>query len=663
MKYLVWIISVVAIFIGALYVVAFTPLGNGLLKSTLELKIQEATKLETQVRTFSLDMSKFDIVLQLSKKNLLFIKGEYSLFSQSFDLVYDIKLEAVEELKSLTNATLKGRVFTNGTLKGDMRFINIDGVSDIAKSDTTYHVELTEFNPTSIIAKIKSADLLSLLELGGQKPYASADVDLDINFKNITPHALDGDILLQTHKGKIDTQLMKSDFNVTVPSTAFSMRLNAKLKGDDVDYKYLLSSNLANITSSGNINPEPLVLDVKYALDIKELAVLKPITNADIRGAFNLKGSAKGTKERLKVNGISDFADSDTVFDISLKDFQPATVKAKIKNMKLQKVLYMVKQPHYTDGLLSIDADISDAKNLKGIVVSKITSGLLDVDYMTKAYKFKSQMPQTTFNMVANTKLNKNIIDTELDFNSDLANLDVKEARFNMTDGSIVSDYLVAIPKLDKLFFVSQRHLRGGLSASGELKKAKDLDLSIHSSIAGGNIYANLHNDDFHAELESIQTLETLHILMYPEIFKATLAGTFDYNFLKEKGGIHANLLDGKFTKNQALDLVKQYGSTDLYQEKFKGSTKADINKENILASLDLQSNNSFIKTKNTKLNSKTQHINSKIDMNANGNIFTIKLSGNASQPQVSIDAQKLIQKKAEEAVKKELGKYFKGLF
>ena len=661
MKYLAWIGGILITIIVAIYIVAFTPFGNGLVKPIVEAKIQEATKLDSKLNIFSLNMSEFEIILELSKSNIVSLKGEYSLFSKAFDIIYDVKMQEIQELKSLTNAPLKGRVFTNGTIKGDMSLINIDGVSDIAMSNTIYHIELTEFNPTSIIAKIDSADLLSLLELGGQKPYASADVDLDVNFKNITPHALDGDILLQTHKGKIDTKLMQNDFNVTIPPTAFTMKLDAKLKGDDVDYKYILNSNLAKITSSGNINPEPLALDVKYALKIKELAVLKPITNADVRGKFNLNGTAKGTKEMLKVNGFSDVADSDTVFDISLKDFQPKTLKAKIQNMKLQKVLYMVKQPHYTDGLFSMNVDISDAnpKALKGTIVSKIDSGLLDSNYMTKAYEFKSKMPKTTYNMVANTKLNKNIIDTKVDFNSNLANLDVNQARFNMTDNSIVTDYLVKVPSLDKMFFVSQRHLRGGITVNGEFKKATDLDLTMHSNISGGKIDAKLHNDDFHADIKSIQTLDAFHILMYPEMFKSSLVGTLDYNLLREKGVMKADLVDGMFTRNQVLDLVKQYAHTDLYKERFKGDVNADIVKENIVASLDLKSDKSFIKTKNTKLNSKTQNINSKIDINANGNPVIIGLTGNASAPKVSIDANKLIQKKAQ----KELGKYIKGLF
>ena len=665
MKYLAWFSGVFIAILLVVYIVAFTSFGNGLLKSTIESKIQQQTKLESKLTTFFLNMSEFEILLELSKSNHISIKGEYSLFSQAFDIIYSVEMEAVEELKSLTNAELKGKLFTNGTIKGNTAFITLDGVSDIAKSDTSYRIELTEFNPTSIIAKVKKADLVSLLELGGQKPYASADIDLDINFKNITPHALDGDILLLTHKGKIDTKLMKSDFNVTVPSTAFNMNLDAKLKGDDVSYRYKLNSNLAKITSSGIVTPEPLTLDVKYGVNIEELAVLKPITNADIRGAFQLDGTAKGTKESLRVNGTSDIASSDTVFDMTLKDFKPATLKASVKHLKLQKILYMVKQPHYTDGNLFLNIDISDAatETLKGTIVSEIKNGLLDSAYLTKTYEFKSKMPKTTFDMKTTTKLNGNLLDTKVDFNSNLATLDVKQARFNMGDSSIVTDYLVKIASLDKLFFVTQRHLRGGISANGEFKKAKDLDLTIHSKIAGGKIDAKLHNDDFHADLKSIQTLDAFHILIYPEVFKSSLIGTLDYNLLKEKGVMKADLVDGKFTQNQMLSLIKQYAHTDLYKERFKGDVRADINKENIVASLDLKSNTSSIQTKNTKLNSKTKKINSKIDINANGNPVLITLTGNADAPKVKIDAEKLIEKEAEKAVKKGLNKYLKGLF
>jgi len=841
MKTVAWIGGVILSIFLIVYVVAFTAIGNNILKPVIESKIQENTHLQSKLDKFSLTMSDFEILLHLTKENKLHIKGNYSLFSQSFNVAYRVSFDKLSEIEKLAQTKLNGNVHTQGQVVGDMAFIKVDGKSDIAKSDTSYHVELTNFNPTSIIAKINNADLKTLLYMVNQKLYASADINLDINFKNIEPHKLDGDIYLVTKNGKINSKVMKKDFNITIPTTAFSMNLDAKLKGDDVKYTYILDSNLAKISSGGNVVPEPLKVDIKYGVDIKELAVLKPITNAplkgafktdgivvgskkemkikgssnlaaskttydvelkefkpqsiiariagakldkllymagqpkfakanldmdvkltsldpknlagtlklglkdgvvnrkvmkksykvnlpkttfssktdvilkgkdidyttyfnsnlakinskgnvvpdtmkmdityalnvaqlallkpitgaDLRGSIKLNGDVKGDKEKLLVTGYSDVADSDTVFSASLKDFQPKTLKAKVKGLKLQTALYMVNQPHYSDGLFDMDVDITDAsvKNLKGTVKSTITRGLLDSKYITRAYKFKYNMPKTTFNAKTYTTLNKNIIDTKVDFNSNLAILDVRKAQFNLNDSSLKSDYTLDIKDLNKLYFVTERKLKGGIKLVGDVKKAKDLDFSMRSNIAGGVLKAKLHNDDLYANLDSLQTLDILDILIYPKIFASKIDGDLNYNLAHAKGTFKATLKDGKFTKNQILDLTKQYAHRDLYKEKFIGDVYANINKENILTTLNLNSNKSSIKTKNTRLNTKTKILNSKLDIIANKHPLVIYLKGDVNSPSVKIDASKIIEKEASKVIDKQINKLFKKLF
>ena len=603
MKFLGWLVGILVGLVAVVYVVAFTSFGNSIVAPVIEAKIKEQTKLDSKLEVFSLSMSDFNIVLHLNKENTVYVKGTYSLFSQAFDVDYDVKLENLSTLKSVTNLLLNGDFHTNGKVKGDMAFIEVDGVSDVAKSNTSYHVELTEMNPTSIIAKINKLKLDKLLYMVNQSAYASSDINLDINFKNITPHAMDGDIKLQTQNGKLNTKIMKSDFNVTIPATAFSMNLDAKLKGDDVDYVYLLSSNLAKVSSSGKLTPQPLNMDIKYGVDVKELAVLKPITNVDVKGDLKLKGTLRG-KEGDLVNKMS---------------------------MK----------------------------------------GRLDNKHLTKVYKFKSLMPKFRYalNMQNNIKTKK--IDTAMKLRTSLLDLDVKKATLKLSDSSLVSDYVVKVPSLDKLYFVTERHMRGGIPANGEIKKAKDLDFTAHSKIAGGKLDAKLHNDDFHADVTSVQTLDVLHMLIYPEIFKSHLNAKVDYNLATSKGKMDGHLVDGKFTKNQVFNLIKQYAKIDMCAEVFKGDVNADINKEKIFASLDLKSNTSSIKTKNTYINSKAKKIKSKIDIVANHNPITVKLNGDINSPKVEVDATALMKKEAKKAVEKELkkqlgkeaGGLLKGLF
>ncbi len=660
MKIIVWILGLLVALVTFVYIAAFTSIGNATVKPLIETEIQKQTHLPSKLAVFHLRMSEFEIKLVLNNNNTIHLKGNYSLFAQSFDIAYNVRLEELRTLKPLTQTQLQSSFHTNGKIKGDMKLINIDGKSDVAKSATNYHVTLTDLNPTSIIAKIDSADLASLLYMLNQKEYAKAKIDLDVNFKNITPHKLDGNISLLTKNGALNSGVLKKDFNVTIPRTAFNMKLDADLNGDAVDYSYLLNSNLAKITSAGHVIPQPLNLNLTYNVDVKELALLKPLSGADVRGPLRLRGKVKGSKEMMVVSGKTDIAASNTTFSAVLKEFAPKSVKADIKGLHLEKLLYMIKQPHYADALFDMNVDIANAdmKNLQGVVKTNIRKGLVDSRYMTKAYEFSSKMPKTTFSAKTYTTLNKNIIDTKIDFLSTLANLDVKKARFNMKDKSLQSDYRVDIKDLDKLYFVTQRHLKGGVIANGELNKAKDLDFTAHSNIAGGKLDAKLHNDDFHADLDALNTLDILDILIYPKIFKATIDADLDYNLVKSKGKLSGFLSHGSFMKNQALDLVKKYAHTDLYAEKFKGDVNADINKEKIVAAFDLRSNTSSIKSKNTKLNTLTKKINSKIEIIANKNPLTITLKGDIKAPKVSVDASKLITKEATKALQKEANKY-----
>jgi len=673
MKILAWLIGIVGVLVGAVYTLLFTSLGNGVVKPLIETEIQKQIHLPSKLQRFHLNMSTIDILLELNKGNTVAIKGDYSLFSQSFNLKYNVALAELATLKELTKTELQDSFYTDGTVVGDAKVIKIAGASDVAKSNTSYNVVLENLNPTSIIAKVDKLDLKALLHMLHQKEYAQAAVNLAVNFKNITPHKLDGDILLVTKEGVLNSSVMKKDFGITIPKTDFAMNLDAKLKGDDVDYRYLLTSNLAKISSSGKVKPQPLNVDVKYGVNVAQLAVLKPLTHADIRGPLKLSGTVKGSKEKMLVVGKSDIAASKTTFSAQLADFMPKRATLHIKDLKLQKLLYMIKQPHYADALIDMDADITNAdpKNLHGTVLTNLKKGLLDSRYLTKAYKFTSTMPKTTFSLQADTKLNKNLIDTKLDLLSSLANLHNKKIRFNMKDGSLQSDYSVNIANLDKLYFVTERHLKGGIVANGDVKKAKDLDFTMHSDIAGGKVDAKLHNDDFHADINGLQTLDILDMLIYPKIFKSNIDAKLDYNLVAQKGDFKGFLSHGKFTRNQVLDLTKQYAHIDLYKQLFKGDVNAKINQEKILASLDLKSNTSSIVTKDTYINSKTQEIKSRLDINANKHPLVVKLSGKIAKPKVEIDASKILKKEAKKALTKELQKHLgkdvgnllKGLF
>ena len=666
MKIFTWVIRILVVLLAGAYFILFTPTGNNILQPMIEERINEQTNLNTKLSTFVLNLSEFEIFLELDSENTIEAKGTYGLLAQSFDAIYNVKLEKLENLQAFTQTQSTGTFRTEGTAKGDLSYMEIDGVSDVGLSNTSYHVELTDLNPTSIIAKVKNADLASLLQLGGQKVYAKAKIDLDVNFKNIKPHELDGEISLITRDGLLNTELLNKDLELNIPKTNFTMNLDAILKGDDVNYKYKLDSNLVKLTTDGKVVPEPLDVNIRYGVDIAELAALKPITNADIRGAFKLDGTVKGDKQMMLVKGFSNFASSDTSFSAVLKDFKASSLQAQMKNLQLSRVFYMMKQPHYADGIFDLDIAMSNLKEgeLKGVVHSNIKRGLLDSTYLTKAQKFKTKMPRTTFTLATTTTLKGDLADSQVILKSSLANVNIKQARVNLKDGSIVSDYETTVHNLDRLYFVLERQLKGSLKANGEFKKKDtDTELTMHSNLLGGVMDVALHNDDLRADLKSIQTLDAMKMLLYPPVFKSSLNGTLTYNIADKKGKFKGDIVEGKFEKNMAFSMMKQYAKIDMYKENFKGDISADINKEIVLASFDLRSNTSSIKTVNTMINSDTNRIKSKIEISANKHPIVVKLNGNKTNPKVTIDASSLVKSQVTKKVTEKLGSFLKGLF
>jgi hypothetical protein len=152
----------------AVYVVAFTSFGNGLLKPLIEEQIQEQAQLDAKLETFILRLGSLEILLALDGYNKISLKGDFSLLSQSFDLLYDVTFKRLSSLSKLAQADLSGSFHTNGIIIGDIDTIAIKGESDVASSDTRYAIDILELEPQSVLATIKGLQVEELLSMLGQ---------------------------------------------------------------------------------------------------------------------------------------------------------------------------------------------------------------------------------------------------------------------------------------------------------------------------------------------------------------------------------------------------------------------------------------------------------------------------------------------------------------
>jgi len=657
MKFFAIFLTFIVSLLILLYVTLFTPLGNNFLKPFIEQEIQKQTTLDSSLKLFSLDSNSVELLLFLNKDNSIYFKANYSLIHKSFNGAYRIKLLALQTLKPLTNTALQGRLKSEGKVVGDVDSFTIEGVSNIASSDAKYKIKVEKLKLNSIQASIASAHLKELLFMLKKKAYVGADVNIDINFKDIRAHKLDGHVRLRTSKGVFNTQLMQEDFNITIPKkTLFSLGADVKLAGDDVNYTYVLNSNLVNMKSKGRVTPEPFSVDATFDMHAKELARLR---------SLRLNGSVIGSKKKLIVDVKTDLAESQTTLQLILANLHTESLNIDIKGLKIQKALYMLNLPPYTDGLVDMQAILTGdtMKNLAGTVNTTLTQGQVNSKYLSNTFAFSSPMPTTDFTMNTFTKFQNGYANSKVDFHSNIADFYAKQLRYTLADASIESDYSVKVKELQKLYFLTSRKLKGRLLAKGELKKAENLDLTLRSKIAGGTLNVVLHNNDLKANFHALNSLKLLDILYYPKLFAAKIDGVLKYDLEQSKGSLEAKLSEGKFTKNKVFDLTKKYAHIDLYKENFSGDVDAKIVAEQIVASLLLKSNTSSIKSNDAKINIKNNTLDAVVDISANKNPIKIKLLGDINAPKVIISADELLRRKATKVITKEVNKFLKHFF
>ncbi len=369
MKYFWFFVGFVLLIFILFYIVVFTHPGNNIVRPIIQSEIIKRTMTPAKVTKFSLSVKHIDIRIKLDKYNSLLLMGDYSLLSNKLDLKYNVSFNKLQTLYRVTKKRLYGKLYTHGTITGTLKLLHIDGVSNIADSRTTYHITVANSQLTSITASVKGAKIQQLLALTAKPAYIDAKTNIDIDFKNITPHKLDGDAKIALFDTLFNYPLIKRDFNITLPKTTLSMNMNVKMKKNDAIYNYVLNSNLSHITSSGVVVPQPFHIDGKYNIYMKNLALLTPLTKRVLHGPLYFKGTVKGDLKALHVNGYSKTLHGN--IDAVLKG---KTLQAKLNNIQTMPILYILGYPGVFNSVVNADMTY-DTLSRSGALNGKLTNG------------------------------------------------------------------------------------------------------------------------------------------------------------------------------------------------------------------------------------------------------------------------------------------------
>ena len=430
------------------------------------------------------------------------------------------------------------------------------------------------------------------------------------------------------------------------------------------EFKIVLTTNdKSYIASKGSFNILAQSLELFYDIKINELSNLKELIGRKLNGSFRTNGKLKGNQYILYIDGKTNLANSDTYYHIELKEFKPQKIKAVVKHMQIDRLLYTVNQPVYSNGLADIKADIKsfNIEKLDGAIKAKISESTLDPKPFMRDFGI-SIPPNVTIEARLNTKLKGSKAISSLNVISSINNLTSEVITYDLKKNYLKADYRLEIPNLDKLYFLTNKHMLGSLTITGNVKKAKDLmQLTGHTDTLGGAVDFILKNEKFKANIKNIQTVALTDMLLYPHIFDSRANAKINYNANNKKGTLHTELYDGQILPNKMSFLLKQLTNFDITKEIYEYTVlDTKIEDKQLISNLHMKSRYTEISSKDALINLEKETIDTTLNVNIKKSIIPVSLTGELFKPSIKIESDELIKKRAIEEIEKRLPKEIK---
>lgn len=418
-------------------------------------------------------------------------------------------------------------------------------------------------------------------------------------------------------------------------------------------------------------------VDMNYSVNIIELANLQALTEQRYNGPFSTSGTIRGDAQQINIDGISDVAKSDTQYHMQIVNSKPARFTGKIAGLQIDALLEMLNKPRYASGSLFVDADIKGFKPgaLDGAVLTVLKNGVTHPVPLKRDFNLSADA--IPFNAKIDTQLKGYDADSVVDFRSAVADLHCDQALFDTGSSRFTTDYRLSIPDLDKLYFATGQHMKGGIVITGDvLHEGEKIKATAHSDTLGGTFDATFEDGTLDTAIKSIRVVALTDMLVRPRIFDSRADVTLHYDTLGKQGTLKAELLEGKLLPNKFSRLINQMASFDITKEVYKFTRlSSTIKGKKIVSDLHMDSRLTEIVTKQavTDLDAKT--INARVDVKVVKTTIPLDVTGSLDDPDIGVDMKAFtagnaagmveqgMEKLPDEIKKSPVGEMMKSLF
>jgi hypothetical protein len=428
-----------------------------------------------------------------------------------------------------------------------------------------------------------------------------------------------------------------------------------ELTMDKLKLSLLLKKEKIRFNATFNIFDKTLV--ATYNVKINDLSLFNQISNQKLKGSFFTQGKINGKFCNIILKGQAQVAKGIVDYRLNVIDKNIKNIILNIKGLQLSAILDMITQPPYAEGTLNINAKIKSLHNMEGLINTSIDDGLLN----TKVIKndFNISLPiYPTYTLNAITILNKNLVSTKSILNTLIAKIETKHTVFNIKTAILKTDYILSIPKLSDLFFITQKKMKGSIKINGDVTYNKSLIATFNSNKFDGNISGLLNDNQLDVNIKNINSLQLLDMMYYPKIFKSKLNIQLDYDLIKKVGHSHILMNEGQFLVTKFGRTLKKLTKKDLTAEIYKiTEIKTKINNQKLNNTLFMKSNNSTITSKKIDIDLKNSIIDSSFDIQFYKIDFALNVKGDLISPKVKLDTSELLKEQVKQKIKAKMKK------
>lgn len=482
--------------IATIYVIAFTGFGNNLIKPYIEQIAKEKSGQDIKLSKFDLRFGNLDVVALVNNEIEANVKGDYSIFSQSFDLEYKVD---IQDLKSFKVALTEPMGIT-GKIRGVAKNFDVNGAGKILDSNVNFLATLKDFKPYDVDLDAKGLNLEKALAIANQKGFISGNLDAIANIKNGV-----GTANINSKNAAINKNALK-DINITIPENiALNLNSDIALENQIITASSQVTSNLANIEANKttfDLNSKNLESD--FNLNISNLANLEPFTKQKLSGGLNADGFVKVAENKLD---FVDFNLNGFGGDIKahLKD---SVLNTDIKGIQIAELMGVVAMPKAVlgviDGKIQID-DVNNINNIKGNANLAVLEGHIVPSELKKLANLDFPK-ENSFTIKSDTKIENGVINSTSNLISNLFKVDSVNAVYNLKDKNLKADFVANVDDLSKLKDFTKKALKGNLKANGNVAMANNAlsSLNLDVKTLGGAITADSNGKNLNAKVSNL---------------------------------------------------------------------------------------------------------------------------------------------------------------